>query len=303
MAAYFQQNTISKPVNCSGVGVHSGKAVNLTVKPAPLHHGIQFVRKDLADCPQIAARFNQVVDTSLATVIGNNGFIVSTIEHLMAAFSGLSIDNALVEVDGYEMPIMDGSAAPFASILMNAGIESQPGPKCFFVIKRPIELREDDKFVGVYPASEFKITCTINYAHKLIGVQTLTKSINRDTFINEIAMARTFGFLGEYELLKQYGLAKGGSLENVVVIDKDEILNPDGLRFGDEFVRHKLLDCIGDFALLGMPIFGHLIVKKTGHAFNHRFLQKFFQQKECWETGTFYNASGHSPLAAKALAI
>lgn len=303
MPATLQQNTISTPVSCSGVGVHSGKTVNLTIKPAPLHHGIQFVRKDLPDCPQIAARFNQVVDTSLATVIGYNGFIVSTIEHLMAAFAGLSIDNALVEVDGYEMPIMDGSAGPFTAILKTAGIESQPGPKCFFVVKRPIELRDGDKFVGLYPASEFKITCTINYAHPLIGIQSLTRTINRETFVDEIATARTFGFLGEYELLKQYGLAKGGSLDNVVVIDTNEILNPDGLRFADEFVRHKLLDCIGDFSLLGMPIFGHLIAKKTGHAFNHAFLQKFFDLKECWETSTFYDSLGHSPISSKALAI
>jgi len=281
---YFKQRTVAKPVNCSGVGIHSGKKVNLTIKPAPTNHGIKFKRIDLPDSPSISAHFNMVVDTSLATVIGYDGFIVSTIEHLMATFAGLSIDNALVEIDGYEMPIMDGSAEVFTSSIMAVGIKEQNGRRCFFVVKEPIELKENGKFVGIYPESSFKITCDIDYDHPLVKKQSYTIELSDEVFEREICRARTFGFLHEYEDMKRFGLARGGSLDNVVVIDKENILNKDGLRYKDEFVRHKLLDCIGDFALLGMPVLGHVKVSKSGHFFNHAFLKKFFAQKESWET-------------------
>ncbi len=278
------QRTLEKAVTCSGVGIHSGKDVHLIIHPMPVNHGIKFVRTDLLNSPDITAHFNQVVDTSLATVIGYEGFIVSTIEHLMAAFSGLSIDNALVEIDAYEMPIMDGSAGPFTEMILRGGIAVQDSPKCYFAIQKPTELKADGKFVGMYPASEFKISCTIEYDHPLIKKQTCTYEISEETFKNEICNARTYGFLAEYEMLKRYGLAKGGSLDNVVVIDGEEVMNPGGLRFPDEFVRHKVLDCIGDISLLGMPILGHVVMKKSGHAFNHAFLRKLFSEKTAWAT-------------------
>lgn len=281
---HFKQRTVAKPINCSGVGIHSGIKVNLTIKPAPTNHGIKFKRIDLPDSPSISAHFNMVVDTSLATVLGYNGFIVSTIEHLMATFAGLSIDNALVEIDGYEMPIMDGSAEVFTSSIMAAGIKEQDCQRCFFVVKKPIELKENEKFVGIYPESLFKITCDIDYDHPLVKKQSYTIELSDEVFEREICRARTFGFLHEYEELKRFGLARGGSLDNVVVIDKENILNEDGLRYKDEFVRHKLLDCLGDFSLLGMPVLGHVKVSKSGHFFNHAFLKKFFAQKESWET-------------------
>ena len=281
---HFKQRTVAKPINCSGVGIHSGIKVNLTIKPAPTNHGIKFKRIDLPDSPSISAHFNMVVDTSLATVLGYNGFIVSTIEHLMATFAGLSIDNALVEIDGYEMPIMDGSAEVFTSSIMAAGIKEQDGQRCFFVVKKPIELKENGKFVGIYPESSFKITCDIDYDHPLVKKQSYTIELSDEVFEHEICRARTFGFLHEYKELKRFGLARGGSLDNVVVIDKENILNEDGLRYKDEFVRHKLLDCLGDFSLLGMPVLGHVKVSKSGHFFNHAFLKKFFAQKESWET-------------------
>ena len=281
---HFKQRTVAGLVNCSGVGIHSGKKVNLTIKPAPINHGIKFKRIDLLDSPSISAHFNMVVDTSLATVIGYDGFIVSTIEHLMATFSGLSIDNALVEIDGYEMPIMDGSAEVFTSSIMAAGIKEQDGQRCFFVVKEPIELKENGKFVGIYPESSFKITCNIDYDHPLVKKQSYTIELSDEVFEREICRARTFGFLHEYEDMKRLGLARGGSLDNVVVIDRENILNKDGLRYKDEFVRHKLLDCIGDFSLLGMPVLGHVKVSKSGHFFNHSFLKKFFAQKKSWET-------------------
>jgi UDP-3-O-[3-hydroxymyristoyl] N-acetylglucosamine deacetylase len=283
---YYLQRTVAKPVNCSGIGIHSGKKVNLTIKPAPPNHGIKFIRTDLLDCPVISAHFNMVVDTSLATVIGFEGFIVSTIEHLMASFAGLSIDNALVEIDSYEMPIMDGSAYPFTSLIKASGIKELNTPRYFFVIKKPIELKKDGKMVGVYPCSTYKITCTIEYDHPLINTQSYSVDVSDHIWENEISKARTFGFLHEYEYLKKNGLARGVTLENVIAIDDKDVINEGGLRYRDEFVRHKILDCIGDFSLLGMPILGHVVAEKSGHAFNHSFLKKIFAEKESWETGT-----------------
>ena len=288
------QRTLQTSVTCSGIGVHSGKDVTLTIHPAPVNHGIKFVRTDLLNSPDITAHFNQVVDTSLATVIGYDGFIISTIEHLMAAFSGLSIDNARVEINAYEMPIMDGSAGPFTDLILKSGIAVQDSLKCYFVIKQPTELRENGKFVGMYPSNNFKITCSIEYDHPLIKQQSCTIEISDKTFEKDISRARTFGFLREYEMLKRFGLAKGGSLDNVVVIDKEEILNPEGLRYSDEFVRHKILDCIGDFSLLGMPILGHVVVEKSGHAFNHAFLKKLFSEKASWATCSMSGKKGNA---------
>ncbi len=281
---YCRQRTIARAISCSGVGVHSGREVNLKIKPAPINHGIKFIRTDLQDSPCISARFNRVVDTSLATVIGVEGFIVSTIEHLMASFAGLSVDNALVEVDAHEMPIMDGSAAPFTRLIRAAGIVEQDGPKCVFVIKKPITLEKDGKSVSIFPFPSYKITCSIEYDHPLIQSQTFSMEVTDRLFEQEICSARTFGFLNEIEYLKRVGLAKGGSLDNAVVVDKDSVLNSGGLRFQDEFVRHKLLDCIGDFSLLGLSIVGHIVTHKSGHAFHHAFLEKFFSEKSSWET-------------------
>lgn len=284
------QQTLARAVSCSGLGVHSGKTVNLAIKPAPINHGIQFTRTDLPGSPRISAHFNQVVDTSLATVIGSEGCIVSTIEHLMATFAGLSIDNALVEVDSYEIPIMDGSAGPFTRLVRSGGTAAQAGPKCYFVVKRPITLEDDEKSVTVTPASCYKITCTIEFQHPLIQQQTYAIEVTPERFDKEISTARTFGFLHEVEYMKRYGLARGGSLDNAVVISEDGVLNKGGLRFPDEFVRHKILDCIGDFSLLGLPILGHIFTHRSGHAFNHAFLKTFFNQKESWETLTLNSA-------------
>jgi len=299
----MNQNTIEKPISCSGVGVHSGKKVNLTIKPAKINHGIKFVRTDLPDKPVISAHMNMVVDTSNATVIGNDGAIVSTIEHLMASFAGLSIDNAVVELDAYEMPIMDGSAGPFTELIKSAGIQQQAGPKCFFMVTEPIEHEENGKFVGIYPSPTFKITYTIEYDHPLIGNQTHSIDITRHSFDSEISRARTFGFLHEYEYLQKYGLARGCSLDNVVVIGEDHVVNSGGLRYEDEFVRHKILDCIGDFSLLGMPVIGHVVVSKSGHSFNHAFLAKFFSKKESWETRTLHATECRLEQPVKSLAI
>ena len=286
---HFLQRTIRKPVLCSGVGLHSGKPVNVTILPAPINHGIKFKRIDLPNSPCISAHFNRVIDTSLATVIGQDGYIVMTIEHVMATFSGLSIDNALVELDACELPVMDGSAGPFVDLINQAGIEEQGGPRSFFIIKEPIELKENEKSVSVSPHHTFKITCTIEFDNPVIDKQSYSVEASNQVFEREIGRARTFGFKNEVEYMQSVGLGLGGSLDNAVIIDDQTILNPDGLRYPNEFVRHKILDCFGDFSLLGMPILGHLRVKKSGHAFNHAFLNKFFEEKESWETRTVHD--------------
>ena len=292
MTDYILQTTLSKSISFSGIGVHSGKMTHLTLKPAPQNHGIKFRRVDLPGTQDIQALFKLVVDTSLATVLGTNGAIVSTIEHLMAGFSGLGIDNALVEIDDYEIPIMDGSAKIFTQMMEAAGIVLLDAPKHYFIVKKPIELFEDDKSVCVYPEPCFKITCRIDFPHPLIGKQEISFDREKDNFEKEISRARTFGFVQDIELLKKFSLGKGGSLDNAIIIDEDRILNTEGLRYPDEFVRHKLLDSLGDFSLLGMPIKGHIITNKSGHTLNHLFIETFLKNKDAWDTGpATYNDS------------
>ncbi len=278
------QQTLIDSVSFSGIGVHSGKETKIIVRPAPENHGIRFRRTDIPGTPDIQAIFKKVVDTSLATVVGEDGAIVSTIEHLMAAFAGLGIDNALVEINSYEMPIMDGSAGNFTSIMVEAGIKQQKIPKCFFVVKSPVRVDAGDKFVEIVPGTGFKINCSIEFDNPLIGLQELSFDPALDDFFQDISRARTFGFIRDLEYLKKFSLGRGGSLENAIVIDEDRILNAGGLRYPDEFVRHKLLDCLGDFSLLGMPIQGHIKTNKSGHALNHAFITKFLKEKKSWET-------------------
>jgi len=286
------QQTLQRSVRCTGVGLHSGRKVTLTLKPAPVNHGIKFVRVDLPHKPVISAHFRNVIDTSLATTLGADGVIVSTVEHLMATFAGLHIDNAVVEMDAYEAPIMDGSAGPFTAMLKKAGIRRQSGKRFLFVVKEPIEMADEDKKVGLYPSQIPKVTCSIDFNHPMLRDQTYSVSLDNGHFEKEISRARTFGFLHEVEYLKRNGFARGGSLDNAVVIDKEKILNPGGLRYQNEFVRHKILDCIGDLSLLGMLIVGHIVAHKSGHTLNHALLTRFIDQRSCWDT---VEASAFSP--------
>jgi len=303
MTMEYYQRTLKQPVHFTGIGVHSGATVHLTIKPAPPNYGIHFKRVDLPTQPAIRAHFNRVVDTSLATVIGDHGCIVSTIEHIMACLAGLSIDNAVVEIDSHETPIMDGSAAQFTKLIRSAGIARQDAPRLYFAIKSPIILEKEGKSVQMVPADSFKITCTIAFDNPVIGNQTFGLDLTAESFEKEICHARTFGFLNELETMKFYGLAKGGSLDNAVVIDQNTVMNEGGLRYPDEFVRHKILDAIGDFSLLGMPVIGHAILNKSGHHFNHEFLKEFFKQKNSWETMTLkeFETSGRKNLHPAAL--
>ncbi|MBW2368784.1 MAG: UDP-3-O-acyl-N-acetylglucosamine deacetylase [Deltaproteobacteria bacterium] len=300
---HYLQRTVAKPVHCTGIGMHSGKTVDLIIAPAPGNHGIKFSRTDLPESPSVTAHFHNVVDTSLATVIGHNGFIISTIEHLMACFAAFGIDNAAVSLNSYEMPIMDGSAAPFVDLIKTAGIVDQDKPRCYFVVTEAIELEQNEKFIGLYPAPQFEITYSIDYDHPLIGHQTCSLSFSEPVFETDVSRARSFGFIHEYEQLKQLGFSKGASLENVVVLDTDQVMNPDGLRYPDEMVRHKMLDCIGDFSLLGMPILGKIVARKSGHAFHYEFLKKFFSNKNAWETQVLTQCPYESASELKSLAI
>lgn len=285
MTKYILQKTLAQSVSVAGTGVHSGKQTQLTIKPAPKNHGIKFRRIDLPGTPDIPALFKLVVDTSLATVVGTNGAIVSTIEHLIASFAGLGIDNALVEIDDYEIPIKDGSAKIYTQLMEKTGIVEQDAPKHFFIVKKPVKVVDNDKSVAVYPEPGFKITCRIDFQHPLIGEQKLTFDRVENNFGKDISHARTFGFIQDLELLKKFSLGKGGSLDNAIIIDENKILNKEGLRYPDEFVRHKLLDSLGDFSLLGMPIQGHIVTNKSGHALNHLFIKAFLENRDAWETG------------------
>jgi len=271
----FNQRTVQAPVTCQGVGLHSGARVNLTLRPAPPDHGVVFVRTDLPTPVSIPALASSVVDTSsLATSLGKDGVRVGTVEHLLSALTGLGIDNVRVEVDGPEVPIMDGSASPFVFLIKSVGVQVQAEPKSFLVIKKTVSVTDGDKEATLSPASRLSIDCTIDFKHPLISDQRFQLEFSDHSFSREISRARTFGFLRDVEMLKKVGLAKGGSLENAIVVDEFSILNPDGLRFPDEFVRHKILDAMGDISLFGRPVIGHLKVYKTGHALNHKLVQK-----------------------------
>ena len=283
----FKQRTLSEEVGCTGIGLHSGETIRINIKPGPPDSGIRFVRNDLAGCPIVNARFDNVFDTTLATTLGVNGSKIATVEHLMAAFFGLGIDNAVVEVDGPEVPIMDGSAAPFVYLIKSVGIRGLNKPKRFIVIKKPFKLDDGNRSVCIYPSKELKISYMIDFQHPLLRNQEYELNFSGKDFVREISRARTFGFLKDVQTLKENGFAKGGSLDNAVVIDEFRIINEDGLRYDDEFVRHKILDFIGDLAVLGSPVIGHCVVKKSGHYLNQLMLKKLMASKKHWKSVSF----------------
>jgi UDP-3-O-[3-hydroxymyristoyl] N-acetylglucosamine deacetylase len=280
---FFHQSTLCREVQCEGVGLHSGSKVRTVLKPAPPDHGIRFRRMDLSGQPTISASFHQVVDTRLATSLGANGVLVSTVEHLMAALAGLCIDNALIEVDGPELPILDGSAAPFLKVLRDAGQRTQSALRRYIKVQRPILVREGDAYIKAYPSDRFRVRYSIDFPHPLVGRQEYTYSLNESTFHKEIAQARTFGFLKDVQRLQSMGLARGGSLDNALVFDDFSVLNQDGFRFTDECVRHKILDFLGDLALAGMPIAGYFEVHKAGHSLHNQFLKELTNRPTCYE--------------------
>ena len=295
----LRQRTVSEEISCTGIGLHSGKKVKLTVKPAPPNSGIAFERLDISPNCSVKASFDNVVETKMATTIGFNGYSVSTIEHLMAAFFGMGIDNALVQIDGEEVPIMDGSSAPFVLLLKNAGVAIQNNHKRFLLVKKPIKIKDGDRSVHIYPSNELKITYKIDFDHPLIKDQAYEISFSQPTFIQEISKARTFGFLRDVQTLRNNGLARGGSLDNAIVMDEFRVLNEDGLRYKNEFVRHKILDFIGDLAILGPIIIGHFVAERSGHSLNQRLLRKFMAQEDYWEAVRFKNKEECGKAKAK----
>jgi len=283
----YKQRTIIKEVSCTGIGLHSGKRIKLKIRPAPEDTGIRFVRTDIDGHPMLRARFDNVVDTTLATSIGSNGCKVATIEHLMAAFFGLGIDNAIVDLDGGEVPIMDGSAAPFVFLIKSGGIREQNSPKKFIVIKKAFKVVDGNRSVAIYPSNELKVSYTIDFKHPLMRNQKYELAFSGKDFVRDISRARTFGFLKDVEALKENGFARGGSLDNAVVIDEFRIINEDGLRFKNEFVRHKILDFIGDLSIIGAPVIGHFVVEKSGHFLNQLMLKKLMKAEKHWKVFSF----------------
>lgn len=276
-----QQRTIKNELSFEGIGLHTGRYARVTLKPASRDSGITFVRSDKNTV--IKAHVGSVIDTAFATTIGQDGAKIRTVEHIMAALAGLGIDNILVEVDGPEIPILDGSSTELISIILKAGIAKQGKKRPYLRIKRPIIFDDGNSKVAALPYEGRRITYSIFFNHYGFGEQRLSIEINEETFAREIAPARTFGFLKDIEYLRTNGLAKGGSLENAIILGENGVLNSSGLRFKDEFVRHKVLDSIGDLAILGFPIYGHIIANKSGHSTNIKFLKKLLAFPEAWD--------------------
>jgi UDP-3-O-[3-hydroxymyristoyl] N-acetylglucosamine deacetylase len=279
----MNQRTIAEKISCTGIGLHSGEPVQLTLAPARAGSGIVFVRTDLPEAVEIPARPGSVASTQYATTLGRGAATVGTVEHLLAAVYSLGVDNLRVEVHGPEVPVMDGSSASFVFLLRAAGLFEQPAARPRLRVQRPLEIRDGDRFIRIEPARELRISYAIDYLHPAIGRQSLRDLVvDGDTFEQEICQARTFGFLHEVQTLWQLGLARGGNLDNTVVLDEERVLNRDGVRFPDEFVRHKVLDLIGDLALLGMPIEGHVHVERGGHALHQRLLSELLANQRAW---------------------
>jgi len=275
---FLNQRTLRRPVTFTGIGLHTGYDVNMTLIPAPVGTGLIFRRSDLRGF-EIEALREHVEKVSYATTLMKKGVMLSTVEHILSALYGLEIDNLYIDVDAMEAPIMDGSCSCFVEAVMRAGIEEQNAPRRFLVVEEPIEVRQGDKFAGVYPSPVPRATYFIDFEHPAIGQQRIDLELTPESFCREIAPARTFGFTADIEYLKKLGLIRGGSLENAVVLDPDGIINQQ-LRFPNEFVRHKLLDLLGDIALVGFPIIGHLRAERAGHAIHTALAERILRRYE-----------------------
>jgi len=277
------QCTLDKTVSISGIGLHTGALINMTLRPAEADTGIVFHRHDGKQVTTIEARSENVVDTRLATVLGRGAVRISTVEHLLAALVAYGVDNLHIDIDGPEVPVMDGSAAPFASLIDSAGRRKLSKSRVYLAIRHPLTVTDGEKRVNIIPSRFYRMTCDIAFEHPCIALQQRSVKVTAESFRRELAPARTFGFLQDVERLKAAGLARGGSLDNAIVIDEQRILNPEGLRFPDEFVRHKILDAIGDLSLVGYPILGHVRAYKSGHELNRQLVQKILDNPHCWQ--------------------
>jgi UDP-3-O-[3-hydroxymyristoyl] N-acetylglucosamine deacetylase len=285
----IRQRTLKTSVRATGVGLHTGHKVTMALRPAPIDTGIVFCRSDLPGNPAIPAHALNVSNTTMATVIEKDGARVSTVEHLMSAFAGLGIDNAFVDVSGEEVPIMDGSAGTFVFLLQSAGIEEQAAAKRYVRILEPVEIEQGDRKVRLEPFNGFKVALAIEFSHPVFDAAHSQVEVDfaEVSFVREVSRARTFGFTQEVEMMRAKGLARGGSLDNAIVVDDFRVLNVDGLRMEDEFVMHKALDAVGDLYLLGHPMIGAFRGHKSGHALNNLLLRKLLERKSAWEEVTF----------------
>lgn len=283
-----QQTTVGKSFSVSGVGLHSASPVNVTVNPAPSYTSYLFRRTDLNDF-EIPAAPQFVSHVSYATTLMKSGVMISTVEHLLSALYGCGVDNALIEVDSLEVPILDGSSRQWVEMIRQAGVVELPAQRPYLRVLKQVSVSEKNRTMSIEPAEEFRITCEIDFNHPMIGVQNYEVSFQVADYSKEIAPARTFGFVEEIEMLKQNGLARGGSLDNAIALTRDGYLNPEPLRFADEFVRHKILDIIGDLALAGMPILGHVRASRSGHGLHTMLLSALLRDREAWEVTTFPN--------------
>jgi len=274
----------------------------MQLAPAPVHTGIVFRRTDL-DGFTIEAQSRHVARVSYATSLMKKGVLISTTEHLLSALAGLGVDNALVEIDNLELPIVDGSALPFIKLIRQAGLRPQRARRAYAKIVKPIELSEGSKRIAVYPAETFRVSYSIAFPHPVIGAQTLDFCPNSDSYEDKIAPARTFGFLAEVEMLLKSGLVKGGSLENVVVLDQERVMNPEGLRFPDEFCRHKILDLMGDISLFGRPLIGHVVAERAGHSMHAQLVSQLLRRKDCWTLTTSLPVYSSAPVSARGFAV
>lgn len=288
----IRQRTLKNTIRATGIGVHTGKKVYLTLRPAPVNTGIHFRRVDFDKPVDILAHAKNIGDTTLSTCLTKGDVRIATVEHLMSALAGVGIDNLYVDLNAPELPIMDGSAGPFVFLIQSAGIEEQNAQKKFIRIKRRIEIQQGDKLVRLEPHEGFKVTFRIDYDHPVINEseQLSTFDFSTTSYVKEVSRARTFGFLSEYEYIRKNNLALGASLDNAIVLDEYKILNDDGLRYTDEFVKHKILDAVGDLYLLGHSVIGAFTGYKSGHALNNQLLQKVLADKKAWEVITFDDA-------------
>jgi UDP-3-O-[3-hydroxymyristoyl] N-acetylglucosamine deacetylase len=301
----LKQRTIKRLIKSTGVGLHTGRKVTMTLRPAQPDKGIVFRRLDLPQPVDIRASARAVTDTRLCSAVEGQGAKVATVEHLMSALAGLGIDNLYVDLTGPEVPIMDGSAGPFVYLLQSAGIEEQRAPKRFFRIRRPVEVRDGDKWARFEPYDGFRVSFSIVFDHPVFerASQSLTVDFAETSYTKEVARARTFGFVQDVEALRDAGLALGGSLDNAVVLDEYRVLNTDGLRYADEFVKHKVLDAIGDLYLVGHPLVGAFSAHKSGHALNNQLLRATLDQPDAWELATYERADEAPAGLAKAFAF
>lgn len=285
----IKQRTLKNIIRATGVGVHSGQKVFITLLPAPVNTGIVFRRVDIDPVVVIPARVEYVGDTSLSTCLTKGNVWVGTVEHLLSALAGVGIDNLFIDLTSSELPIMDGSSAPFVFLIQSAGIEEQNAPKRFLRIKRSLEVQQGDKIACLQPYDGFKVTFEIKFDHPLFNEtnQRATLDFSSTSYVKEVARARTFGFLSDYEYIRKNNLALGASLDNAIVLDEYKILNEDGLRYPDEFVKHKILDVIGDLYLLGRSMIGEFVGYKSGHALNNCLLATLLAQTDAWEEVTF----------------